>query len=64
MIPWRDHRGNSCPTHPQAKVRVRYRSGHVSKDEYLAGRLRWTDLREPFDIAAYQITSLPEEARG
>lgn len=62
---WREWRGGSCATHPQAKVRLRYRGVDAffeSKWEYPAGRMRWTHKDEPGDIIAYQVVDIPPEA--
>lgn len=67
MGPWRDHNGGACPTHEQAKVRLRYRGVEgpfTSTHEYRAGIMRWRHRGEPGDIIAYQVTEAPKEEEG
>jgi hypothetical protein len=55
---WREWHGGACPTDEKAEVRVRFASGHVGREAYKAGGLRWSRTGHPFDIAAYQVTSV------
>lgn len=61
---WRPHNGNACPTDEKALVRLRYRGAgepFESRNEYPAGRLRWSHKGEASDIIAYVVTSVPQE---
>jgi hypothetical protein len=64
MSLWREHHGGACPTDQNSLVRCRYASGWTSTHDQRAGGLVWTHRAEPFDIVAYQVVSVPQEARG
>lgn len=52
---WRLHATSRCPVNAEAIVRVQFKGGHVSQREYPAGKLKWEQRGNPFDIAAYQV---------
>lgn len=54
---WRDHNGGACPVHEKALVRVRWANGSAAERDYQAGGLRWSKRADPYDIAAYMVTS-------
>lgn len=57
---WINWRGGACPIDGRAEVEVRFTCGHTSAHSHRAGKLRWTHAGEPFDIAAYRVTSVEE----
>jgi hypothetical protein len=61
---WREHRGGACPTDPNSMVRLRYAGGWESKIDHRAGGMDWSHSRDDWDIIAYQVVSVPQEARG
>jgi hypothetical protein len=40
-------------------LRVQFRNGEVSRHEYLARQLRWTDSGSPWDVIAVEFGDRP-----
>jgi hypothetical protein len=53
-VSWIDHIISRCPVSDDTKVRVRFRTGRVSKWTYDAKQLRWTQTGDDHDIRAYR----------
>jgi hypothetical protein len=63
LSPWRDHNGGDCPTHPEAKVRFRFRNGWEPSEDRRAGAYVWRHRGWEFDVVAYRVVGVPQEIR-
>jgi len=64
MTHWRTHNGGACPTDPNATVRFRFRNGWESTADRRAGAYTWRHRGWEFDIVAFRVVDVPQEAQG